>query len=178
MRPGELVGRIIGASAGLIAVAALGTAVYTAWITREQQKMSVWPYLMQDNSRVGGQYHRYVTNAGLGPALVQSFQVRVDGKLARTWPEVIERLGLPPLRSQVHSDLGYGWVILPGQTVEVLTVQDSAEGRLVFQQRQRLRTIVCYCSLYNECWRYDSVDPPPRPTSCARDTVNDFFQQR
>ncbi len=35
MRPGELMARIVGASAGVIAVAALATAVYTAWITRE-----------------------------------------------------------------------------------------------------------------------------------------------
>lgn len=178
MKPGELAGRIVGASAGLIAVAALATAVYTAWITRQQQKMSVWPYLMQDNSRAGGQYHRFVSNTGLGPALLESFQVRVDGRLVRTWPEVVARLGLPPLRHTMHSDLGYGVVILPGQAVDAFVVSDSAEALLFFAQRARLRTTVCYCSLYRDCWRYDSTDPPPRPAPCSRDTANDFFQQR
>ncbi len=168
MRPGELMGRIVGASAGVIAVAALATAVYTAWITREQQKMSVWPYVTQMSSDSGGAYNYLVRNAGLGPALVRSFELRVDGRPARDWSDVVHRAGWKAQpRGALHSDLGRGWVLLPGQTVSIYMVPDSAD-RFRFRREvlPRLETIVCYCSLYGDCWRYNSNATEPEQATC------------
>ncbi len=170
MKPGELAGRIVGASAGLIAVAALATAVYTAWITRQQQKMSVWPYIMQANSDSGGVYNRLVRNAGLGPALVRSFELRLDGRPARDWGDVARRAGWQtPLRGSMSSDLGAGKVLMPGQTISLVTIPDSADWhRFRRTVVPRLRTIVCYCSLYGDCWRDDSEATEPRRATCPR----------
>ncbi len=170
MRPGELAGRIVGASAGLIALAALATAVYTAWITRQQQKMAVWPYIMQANSDSGGAYNRLVRNAGVGPALVRSFELRIDGTPARDWDDVFRRVGWrPPPRGSLSSGLGPGSVLMPGQTISLLTISDSADWhRFRRAVVPRLHTIACYCSLYGECWRDDSEEAEPRRAACPR----------
>ncbi len=172
MRPGELMERMVGASAGVIAVAALATAVYTAWITREQQKLSVWPYMMVMSSDSGGQYNLLVRNAGLGPALVRAFQFKVDGRPARNWSEIVRRVGWKALPAgSMHSDLGPGWVVLPGQTMSIFMLPDTVSGhRFRAEVLPHLDLDACYCSLYGDCWRFRG-DSPPQPGRCPNATA-------
>ncbi len=177
MRPGELADRILTGSAGLIAVAALATAVYTAWITREQQRVSVWPYVTQDNA-FPGYYERWLTNAGLGPAMVRSFEVRVDGQPAKDWAQVLERLEVVPGWGSVsYSDVGRGSVLMPGQSLKILVVRDTSMRARLRANVDRLATIVCYCSLYGECWRQDSREMEPHPAKCRIDSSTEFARE-
>lgn len=170
MRPGELTDRLLSVAAGVVAVAALGTAVYTAWITRQQQRITVWPYVVQQNSDSGGVYRREVVNAGLGPALVRSFELQVDGRAAHDWGPAFRAAGIDTIPAGVlTSSLGPGWVLRPGQAVDVLIIPDSAAGTK-FHSRAvpHLRTVVCYCSLYGECWNADSRKTQPQRAGCSR----------
>jgi hypothetical protein len=72
MRLDDITNRIVLASATIIAIAALGTAVYQATQSRDQAKTSVWPYLIQGNSGNNG-YASIVQNLGVGPAVIKSF---------------------------------------------------------------------------------------------------------
>ncbi|HEX8431606.1 MAG TPA: hypothetical protein VF625_09970, partial [Longimicrobium sp.] len=84
MQRSEVVDRILSVCAIVAAVAAVAVAVYEARIDRAHQRVSVWPYLQQSNSLTeGSPYRRVVSNAGIGPARIRSFQVRVDGKPRR-----------------------------------------------------------------------------------------------
>ncbi len=79
--------------AALIGVLALLVSGYTAYIQRQQVRAQVWPYLLVGNydpERAIG-----VLNKGVGPAIVGSVQVFVDGKPQRTWKQVFAALGLP-----------------------------------------------------------------------------------
>lgn len=169
MRRGELTDRLLSGAAAIVAVAALGTAVYTAWITREQQKISIWPYVVQENSDSGAMYRRLVVNAGLGPALVRSFDVRVDGKPVHGWAAVFHAGGIDTVpRGVLTSSLGNGSVLRPGQELTILMIPDSAVGlRFHAHAVPHMETIVCYCSLYGDCWRADSRRPNPERTDCA-----------
>lgn len=175
MRSGELTDRILSGAAGVVAVVALATAVYTAWITREQQKISVWPYLVQENSDSGAIYRRLVVNAGLGPALVRSFDARVDGAPVHNWAAVFRAGGIDTLpRGVLTSSLGDGSVLQPGQALSVLTIPDSAVG-LRFHARAvpHLETVICYCSLYGQCWRADSRKPRPERAACPEEATQE-----
>ncbi len=177
MRPSDLLDRVLSASAGLIAVAALGTAVYSAWLTRAQERASVWPYVMQDNS-FPGYFQRQLTNAGLGPALVRSFEVRVDGQAARDWAEVLQRLDVVPgWGSVTYSDIGRGSVVMPGQTLSILEVRDTAVRAQLRARVDRLVTIICYCSLYDECWVQDSREMEPRAAKCRLGGPTEFARE-
>ena len=45
-----LLDRTLSASAGLIAITALAVSIHQAWISRQQQKPSAWPYVTQTNT--------------------------------------------------------------------------------------------------------------------------------
>ena len=92
MKQSDVVDRVLSVSAIVAAIAAVAVAVYEARLEREHQRVSVWPYVSQFNSWVGGRYTRNVSNVGLGPALVRSFEVRVDGRPRQRWRDVIRAL--------------------------------------------------------------------------------------
>jgi hypothetical protein len=163
-----LLDRALSASAGLVALCALAVSMYQAWIAREQQRMSAWPYLTQDNTNADGGYARRVHNVGLGPALVRSMRVDVDGKLVTNWGDLLLRglrVDSATLRARssgvgfVTSSVRPGMVLLPGTTTEVVRIGDPAfadEVRRLLNDDRRVRIRVCYCSLYRDCWLSDS----------------------
>ena len=84
------VAAIIAAFVGLLALFVSG---YTAYIQHQQVRAQVWPYLEAGND--DGNQAVYVYNKGVGPAIVKSAQVFVDGKPQTSWVKVLEALGLP-----------------------------------------------------------------------------------
>jgi hypothetical protein len=80
---------VVSASASIVAVIALLTALYQAKLARDQAKASIWPYLIQGNSSNDG-YARIVQNVGLGPALIRGFEVTVDEHIVKNWKEAAE----------------------------------------------------------------------------------------
>ena len=161
-----LLDRALSASAGVVALCALAVSMYQAWIAREQQRMSAWPYVTQTNTGAGG-YGRLVQNVGLGPALVRSMRVEVDGVPVRQWSALLMaalRVDTAGLRSRLPRD-GYttssvlpGMVLLPGTTSELIHVSDSTFGRVLrgVMNDPRVHVRICYCSLYRDCWVSDS----------------------
>ena len=174
----DRVDRILSLSAIVAAAAAVGVAVYEAHIDREHQRVSVWPYVQQYNSNDRGVYTRNVQNVGIGPALVRSFQVRVDGAPQRNWSEVVGVMtGVDSTVSFSYGSLGRGMVLLPGVPYTLLTLTQEQLGLAFWRQTQaeRLSTRVCYCSLYGECWVNDSLaDEPEAVAACPADPAEEF----
>lgn len=175
-----LTNRLVSASASVVAVAALGTSLYEARLNREQQRASVWPYVTQGNSGLGGGFHRLVRNAGVGPALVRSFRIRVDDKPVRSWGEVVDALGVPATattRRWTYSSIGRGTVLTPGETLEILTISDSVGALEFFRRVDHMESVICYCSLYGECWSDSSEKDEPRAVDAcpaAADSAGEF----
>jgi hypothetical protein len=185
-RARALLDRVLSASAGLVALSALGVSVYQTYILREQQRMSAWPYLTLYNSTADGA-SRFAQNVGLGPALVRSVVVRVDGRAVGSWGEALAAAvgdtAFDALRraeggaSIVTSTLGRGTVLLPGVPLEQLRVTGGplVARLLPVMRADRIVTQVCYCSLYADCWTASSaVDEPVPVPSCAAGTAREF----
>lgn len=175
----ERVDRVLSICAGIAAITAVAVSLYQAALAREQLRASAWPYISQANAFVAGQpYLRTVTNEGVGPARVRAFEVRVDGHPVRTWNDAVRALtgaGEPAL---VYSSLGRGSVLPPGAARNVLTLPPGPHAQTFWERAQtRLRTIVCYCSVYDECWRADSEEDEPRAVrACTVDSATAFRQ--
>lgn len=172
-----LLDRALSASAGIVALSALTVSAYQAWLMRDQQHKSVWPYVMQYNGFTTSDYTRAVRNAGLGPARVRLFEVLVDGKVQRTWPAVMRALVGRADSSLTYGSLGPGSVLLPGQEYVVLTLHRGplTSAFYVAVNADRMRTLVCYCSLYDECWLSDSAADEPQPVrACIPDARRQF----
>src|SRR3954470_16675399 len=164
--PRSRVDRWLSVAAAIGAVCAVAIAVYQAALAREQQRASAWPYLAQSNSYIAGQpYTRQLENQGIGPARVRSFQVLVDGKPTRSWNDVVRALISQPDSGLVYSSFGRGSVVPPGATRVLLRLPPGNQARLFWQAAQtRLETLVCYCSVYDECWSADTRAKEPTPT--------------
>lgn len=173
----DRVDRWLSIAAGIGALCAVGVSLYQAALAREQQRASAWPYVTQGNSYVTGEpYQRMVTNEGIGPARVRSFRVLVDGRPVKSWGAAVRALTARPDSAIVYSSLGRGSVLPPGATRTVLRLPPGEPARLFWTAAQtRLETVVCYCSVYDECWSADTRRDEPAPVrACANDPDGEF----
>ena len=173
----SITNRIVSGSATIIAIIALATGVYQAKLSREQAKASVWPYLVQGNSGNNG-YSRIVQNVGLGPAVIRGFEVLVDDKPARNWTDVATRLGIQPSwKGKRSTTLRAGLVVPTGGLIELLNLPDSTDERMMRGAMDHLKTWICYCSLYGDCWENRSDDyEPKRVKACTDDPARRFVE--
>jgi hypothetical protein len=175
----SLVGRLVSASAMLVALSSLGIALYEARMTREHDKLSVWPYVGTYHTMTDSGTSFEVQNVGIGPAVVRSFQLRVDGKRRRDWGDVLGALGVPSLEGvpNYYSSFGRGTVILPGKQIRLFYIGAGNAARVFHREAgPRMVARVCYCSLYQDCWVVeDSASTEPREVrACADDPASEF----
>jgi hypothetical protein len=179
MTRSDLTDRIMSVSAIVAALAAVIVAAYEATINREYQRISVWPRITQSNSYVADQpYNRTVANVGIGPAIIRSVEIRVDGNICRSWDDVAAALAkrkIPNIYSWMHN----GAVVLPGKEVPVLKIAAGDDARAFWEATQgdRLSIRICYSSLYGESWMSDSArQEPARVSQCVSDPNKEFQQ--
>ncbi|MBA8888098.1 hypothetical protein FHW12_002322 [Dokdonella fugitiva] len=147
--------------AALIGAFALVVSGYTAYLQRTQVRAQVWPYLMLASYDTENSVK--LLNKGVGPAIVKSVRVTVDGKPQRTWREVVTALGLErvPLRTSTITDN----VVSGGEVVPMLVIGDEdAYHRFRKESARRSAVEICYCSTLEECWLYAADDASTRAT--------------
>ncbi|MEZ5461866.1 hypothetical protein [Dokdonella sp.] len=143
-----------------IGVLALLVSGYTAYLQRQQVRAEVWPNLLigfYDPDQAIG-----VHNKGVGPAIVRSLRVWVDGKPVRSWAEVLGALGMTA-EGYVVSTVS-NTVISPGERVLAISVADTS-GWKVFRDgmASRVQSEICYCSTLGECWLQSGREPDRLP---------------
>jgi len=117
-------------------------------------------------------------NEGVGPARIRDFRVLVDGRPVRTWAAAVRALtgdGDPGL---VYSSFRRGAVLQAGASRDLLVLPSGPGAARFWQEAQtRLATVVCYCSVYDECWRADDRDDEPEPVrACEADDAASFTE--
>ncbi|MDQ2667020.1 MAG: hypothetical protein M3Z05_13550 [Gemmatimonadota bacterium] len=171
----DVTNRIMSASATLIALVALGTGLYQAKLSRDQAKAAVWPYLISGNSGESG-YSRVVQNVGLGPAIIGAFEVQVDSVPVHSWKEAAESLHVQlTFTGSRSTTFRRGLVVPVAANIHLIELPDSADIRLVRSRTKHLRTYICYCSLYGDCWMLDSyLTEPTKVKVCVDDPLRAF----
>ena len=188
--------QLIPAVVGIfIATLALYAALNESDAVRKQQQAAVWPHLQVDFTNITTDENTGLTirvsNRGIGPARVRAANIILDGEHLQTWSELFEQIqpdasGFFPRND---SDVGQS-VLVPGGDTTVIDVntqlyptynlserdgvatQDETEA-LVLSLREafrsdRIEMELCYCSVFDDCWRVSSVDRDPTPVrNCA-----------
>ena len=154
--------------------------IYEARASREHDRISVWPRIYQTVSDSAKRYIRTVTNVGLGPAIIRSFEVQVDGVVTHSWEQVVDSVlkARPrPNLTTFYSSFGKGSVLLPGAHLDLLTISSDSLSSVLVAAEHRIRSTICYCSVYDECWLARSDRPDPeRVARCDEQTAGDFSQ--
>ncbi len=165
---------IVTLSAILVSVCALAVSVYQSKIMRETQRASVWPFVevLPSNSPQGAWLG--VTNKGVGPALIKTVHVEVDGKTYQRWGEIFDDLIPADSLNYVWSSIT-GRVLAPNEEVRAIQMNPQ-DGRRIGRVMQQLKFEVCYCSVYGECWVTNLGRETESIDACAANPSQSFKQ--
>jgi hypothetical protein len=169
---------LIAVSALLIStIAALASVLQTRAI-QDQYAAAIWPYLSVDSTVNVNGVTLDLTNDGLGPALIRSGQLYLDGRSVSGWEEAMRiifndpKLHVPKhaVASAHMSSLNASTTIRPGDSHRLLSITLSKGVPITTLLRHEVAIDVCYCSLNDRCWTLHSVpggssDDYPHPIS-------------
>jgi hypothetical protein len=142
----DALGVVIASLVGLLALVVAG---YTAYIQRQQVRAQVWPYLVSGNNDLAQALT--VSNKGVGPALVRSVQVIVDGKPQVDWDHVLVALGMQP-HDYIMTTINHG-VLSPGEDLQAIRFPDERLWKQFHDATSgRVAIDICFCSTLGECW--------------------------
>lgn len=151
---------IVAMAAVVVGVCALGISLYQSVIMREQQRelseqrrAEVWPYLEFGKGYANGSFRFIIGNVGIGPARMRSIRMTFDGEPVLAWKDLMTKVRPKGTYSYIQSHIG-GRVLRPGDKIEALVVDGEMGDSLQQHVAQRLETIICYCSVYDDCWEY------------------------
>ena len=158
--------KIISYSAILISLMSLVALMYQTSIMREEQQLqrkaqlkSTMPYMMIANSNYGGpNYAIIISNKGVGPALIDSTVIMYnDSAYLMDLPTFLyEQIpGLREVDNLYHSNITPGQLISPGETIEIIRIDNSQESADQFLKALAPIDInfrLIYRSVYDERW--------------------------
>jgi hypothetical protein len=99
-------------------------------------------------------------NIGLGPARVKWFQVFVDETPMPDWKDMLRAIGI----DETGFIFAYPQPIYPTDSYNILfKVEAGPADNKLRNEAQRIRLVVCYCSIFDECWIGLPGARPPRP---------------
>lgn len=158
----DAVAAVVAALIGLLAIFISG---YTAWNVRQQTRAQVWPYLQMGESDYlpsdlakggdpivshGGTLE--ALNKGVGPAIVRSVEVLVDGNPQPGWHHVFKALGYRSDPAFEVSSFDHT-VLSPSNNLNFLTIYGQ-KAWLRFKSKFVKNVVIrtCYCSTLGDCW--------------------------
>ena len=145
----------------LISFVAAGFSGWQLKDAREHNRLSVkpiiniTPYLEAEGGRSGV----YISNQGLGPALIKSMNVTVDGETfggqaQNVWPDILSRAGTEPLCYK-HGWQIQGSVLKVGEEEAILAPTEADLPycnalAMIFQLQKDITIKINYESIYKE----------------------------
>jgi hypothetical protein len=160
----------------LVATIAAFAAIYEARINREHQAISVWPYLQmwpgialdEPASKDYQAFSFHLANKGVGPAIIEDLKLTYKGNQHHGWQSLLVAVAR---ESDMHGSLHLneagiesGEVIEAGEIRRLIESNNQqlahAMSKAIYADKS-ISYAVCYCSLYEECWKL--VFPSARP---------------
>jgi len=165
---------LLGITAVVTSLCALGITFYQAYLQRTQQYASVMPVIQCYNTnKVDGTWGGYafvIDNKGLGPAFIEDAAYFYDDHQYNSVDEVIRVLKNDAALKQdtagrkhiITSDISKGWIIPQGQSVNLVEVNERGPKDWLREKLDHgnLTIKVLYRSVYGEEWlmTYPPVD--------------------
>ena len=145
--------KILAISAIAISVITAVVSGYQTKIMREQQYSSVWPYVQWDMtiSPIEG-FDITVTNKGVGPAIIKSAVLQLDGQVVPVLDYIDKLIGPLDSAAIFYSSVDKT-VISPGEKVTVFRVSKTPRlAKVDSKVYARTKLDICYCDIYGSCW--------------------------
>jgi hypothetical protein len=172
LRRGIRTDLVIAACALVISMAATAASWWQSRVVADQLSAQVWPYLSISTTYDPDAVSVSVDNNGLGPAIIRSTVLSIDGKPVSDPQRALASLIRGHKKAHINaqmSDLGPGDVIRASGSVRLFRLGATWVVPLFARNASRLNLSVCYCSLLGNCWMTStSQDGDPTPVRhCA-----------
>jgi hypothetical protein len=170
---------IVAACALLMSAITAGAMVYQTRVLQDQFSATVWPYLSVEDDFDKGSVALRLINQGVGPALIRSAQVTVDGKPVAGWdksffttlfgPSISRQSGLQVADGSVDSSSA----LRPGDARTLIAIHMARADLIRSALKHRVELRFCYCSINEKCWTLQTGPAQsalPTPVSACRTT--------
>lgn len=153
---------LVGVSAVIIGICALGVSLYEASLMREEQRAAIMPLLeltrshnlqTDESSGEGPRLWLQAENVGIGPARVEDFRVTVDGAPQPTWDAAFRELIGHEFPISYGKSRINGRTIPPDRLVTMMNLNDGELAKQILDEFDRLDFEACFCSIFDECWK-------------------------
>ncbi len=152
---------LVALAAVVLSLCGLFIAVYEASLVRRAQRASVWPYLEVTSSITPAGVTIWVRNSGVGPARVRTATIRHRGETRTGWTDAIGSLDGDAAGVGAYTSTISGRVLpvtadkekifeLRAESGEEERAAAALIGRAILDGT--LDVVVCYCSVFDECW--------------------------
>lgn len=141
----------IAVAALIVSVSAVAVGLYEASLQRHHDRAEVWPHVEVQvfTKLTGGAIE--LENTGIGPAIVKSMTVTVDGKRVASWKDVLRTLnGAEPVQFGNFSAVGHG--LRPGDRLALIDLPLADMPHDFWKSIARVGVSVCYASVFDEHW--------------------------
>ncbi len=164
-----------------VALTALCVSVVSVWVAigtedanRKMVAASSWPHIQLDSSNSGAQGQPYIslilTNSGVGPAKVETFELLWKGKAYATshdfllaccdfHPAAWHPESNAPQPTVPTTSNASGMVVRAGASWQILGLRlgpdDVKAWHALDKARFEATYRACYCSVFDECWIAD-----------------------
>ena len=145
----------IAIAALIVSISAVAVGLYEASLQRYHDRAEVWPHLEIQvfTKQTGGEID--LQNTGIGPAIVKSVTVTVDGKRAADWKGVLRTLnGTDPAPFGNFSAVEHG--LRPGDRLSLVDLPLADLPHDFWKTIPRVGVSVCYASVFDEHWIVES----------------------
>jgi hypothetical protein len=173
---------VIALVALLISSVAAVATVYQTHVIAQQFSATVWPYVSFDETNSPSLAELDLRNDGLGPAVVQSVDITLDGKRQPSIESVVAAIasGQPQAQAAARAALragqrisittstpGAGLVIPANQQHVVIRIDGAVLIRYFKPAVPRIGISLCYCSVTGTCWTqsFQAHDQMPKSVS-------------
>ncbi len=180
----------IAVAAVAISAVTAAALIYQTRVIGDEFAATIWPYLSVGTTYNASGETIEVTNDGVGPALVRSAQLSVDGRKVRAWNDYLDAMQRDPelrklfLRAQAAvqagsasgtitmSSIGPSSTLRPGESRTLLKISLPFSVPLPAMLKHAVALAFCYCSLNGSCWTLHDIpgqiSPDPASVShCA-----------
>lgn len=149
---------VVAICALLMSTITAGAMVYQTRVLQDQFSATVWPYLGVNEYYGERNLELHVANEGVGPALIRSAQLMVDGKPQPGWTASFFKtvfgsnllLGKGPLQDE---SIDASTAIRSGDALTLLKVGNLRPGIVIASLKHDVTLRFCYCSINERCWK-------------------------
>ena len=141
----------VAVAALIVSLSALGVGVYEASLQRSHDRAEVWPHVEVEVFASPEGAKIQAENTGLGPAVVESIVVSVDGRPQSNWRGVLATLVGDSTRAYDNSTV-FQHSLRPGDRVNLLALPPQSMPTPFWKQIGRVVVSICYRSVFEQKW--------------------------